>query len=143
MGKLTILALLSVLALAEIVTALRITTTVVEDDNIPEQRSHEQIQTKQQLQHCQTYLREIARRPATRRGQGDRLEQCCNDLRSLDQECRCQGLQQAILHQQQQQQQQTHQGEGFQERLLKEAETLPSKCDTTPRTCSFQRPRWI
>ncbi|XP_047335979.1 2S seed storage albumin protein-like [Impatiens glandulifera] len=161
MAKLTIFALLALFALAHVATAFRTIVTVIEEEEDfnparPQQRCQEQIQRQQQLRHCQMHLKEKSRRQSsvlemsTDNNDDDQeqyLDQCCQQLRNIDEQCRCKGLQEAVR---QQQQQQTRGGERGQteqrqkQRIIEEAERLPSRCDVSPRSCTFERsPRWF
>ncbi|XP_047331371.1 2S seed storage albumin protein-like [Impatiens glandulifera] len=158
MAKLTILALLALFAIAHLATAFRTTVTVVEEEDFnparPQQRCQEQIQRQQQLRHCQMYLKEKSGRRSSvlemstdnNDDQDQYLDQCCQQLRNLNEQCRCKGLQEAVR----QQQQQTRGGERGQteqsqkQRIVDEAERLPSRCEVSPRSCTFERsPRWF
>ncbi|XP_047335981.1 2S seed storage albumin protein-like [Impatiens glandulifera] len=160
MAKLTILALLALFALAHVATAFRTTVTVIEEEEDfnparPQQRCQEQIQRQQQLRHCQMHLKEKSRRQSSvltmstddnNEDEEQYLDQCCQQLRNLDEQCRCKGLQEAVR----QQQKQTRGGERGQteqrqkQRIIEEAERLPSRCDVSPRSCTFERsPRWF
>ncbi|XP_047320784.1 2S seed storage albumin protein-like [Impatiens glandulifera] len=160
MAKLTIFALLALFALAHVATAFRTTVTVVEEEEDfnparPQQRCQEQIQRQQQLRHCQMHLKEKFRRQSSvlamstddnNEDEDQYLDQCCQQLRNLNEQCRCKGLQEAVRQQQQQtrgeERGQTEQRQ--KKKIVEEAERLPSRCDVSPRSCTFERsPRWF
>ncbi|KAI8552753.1 hypothetical protein RHMOL_Rhmol06G0291700 [Rhododendron molle] len=146
MAKLTILAaaLVAFLAIAE-ATRTTITTTVVEEDNPgQQQRCREQIQRQQNLRDCQRFLQQQARG-----GGGDdiamitadvpnprqqQLRQCCQQMENLNEQCRCEGVREAVR---QQREQGEMQGEGMRQ-MMQEAENLPSRCNLSPRRCQIQ-----
>ncbi|PSS16262.1 2S sulfur-rich seed storage protein large chain 2 like [Actinidia chinensis var. chinensis] len=139
MAKLTFLAtaLVALLAIGS-VSAHRttITTTVVEEENPGQQQCREQIQRQQNLRHCQMYLAqgrdqyEVAM--ATDRNQQQHLRECCQQLRSMDEECRCEGVRMAV-RQQQGQREREEMGQ-----VMQKAQDLPSKCNLSPRRCQIQ-----
>ncbi|GFZ06544.1 hypothetical protein Acr_18g0007140 [Actinidia rufa] len=116
MAKLTFLAtaLVALLAIGS-VSAHRttITTTVVEEENPGQQQCREQIQRQnpQRQQH---------------------LRECCQQLRSIDEECRCKGVRMAMR-------QQKGQWESEEMRqVMQKAQDLPSRCNLSPCRCEIQ-----
>ncbi|GAA0153577.1 hypothetical protein LIER_42207 [Lithospermum erythrorhizon] len=127
-SKLTVFAALFVCFLVVADASLRLTTTVVEDQENPQQRRQSQ-QCQQQVQrqrirNCQDYIVQQQRESSGRwdddndlefedemnpqiRGQGQEyLDQCCQELEQIDRQCRCQALQEIARQAQQEQQQQ-------------------------------------
>ncbi|KAG5546391.1 hypothetical protein RHGRI_018542 [Rhododendron griersonianum] len=92
----------ALLALAH-ATRTTITTTVVEEENPgQQQRCREQIQRQQNLHDCQRYLQQQAREyevaMITNQNpqQQQQLRQCCQQLENLDDQCRCEGIREAV-----------------------------------------------
>ncbi|KAG5546394.1 hypothetical protein RHGRI_018545 [Rhododendron griersonianum] len=147
MAKLAILAaaLVAFLAIAE-ATRTTITTTVVEEGNPgQQQRCREQIQRQQNLRDCQRFMMQQARGgggydvamitadvPNPRQQQ--QLRQCCQQLENLNEQCRCEGVREAVRHQREQGEMQ---GEEMRE-MMQEAENLPSRCNLSPRRCQIR-----
>ncbi|XP_057506580.1 2S sulfur-rich seed storage protein 1-like [Actinidia eriantha] len=139
MAKLTFLAtaLVALLAIGS-VSAHRttITTTVVEEENPGQQQCREQIQRQQNLRHCQMYLAqgrdqyEVAM--VTDRNQQQHLRECCQQLRSIDEECRCEGVRMAVRQQQGQREREEMR------QVMQKAQDLPSRCNLSPRRCEIQ-----
>lgn len=141
MAKLTILAaaLVALLALAQ-ATRTTITTTVVEEENPgQQQRCRQQIQREDNLRDCQRYLQQQARRydvamitnPNPQQQQQQQLQQCCQQLENLDDQCRCEGVREAVR--QQGRMQREEMGE-----MMQEAENLPSRCNLSPHRCQIR-----
>ncbi|PSS06160.1 2S sulfur-rich seed storage protein large chain 1B like [Actinidia chinensis var. chinensis] len=144
MVKLTILAaaFVALLALASVSShRTTITTTVVEEEENPgqQQQCREQIQSQQNLRHCQMYLAQVGRdyydvAMVTDRNpqQQQHLRECCQQLQKIDEECRCEGVRMAV-RQQQGQREREEMGQ-----IMQMAQDLPSKCNLSPRRCQIQ-----
>lgn len=146
MAKLTILAaaFVALIAFAQ-ATRTTITTTVVEEEEKPgqQQRCRQQIQREDNLRDCQMYLQQQMRgrydkvamiTETNPHQQQQQLRMCCQQMENLDEQCRCEGLTEAMRQQR---------GEGqMQEEMMREmmqqAENLPSKCDLSPRLCQMR-----
>ncbi|PKI55884.1 2S albumin-like [Punica granatum] len=120
-------------------------TTMVLEDNDDENQSRrggrqqcrEQIQRQQQLFHCQQVLTRGGRYIVLgMRGAEDSnpesLQQCCQQLRQVEEQCRCQGIEEIV---QIQQQQGRLQGQRLRE-VIQTAENLPNMCRLSPQRCS-------
>ncbi|XP_062081229.1 2S seed storage albumin protein-like [Humulus lupulus] len=128
-------ALLAALLLVAHAVAFRTTITTVEstdDDNYSssEQECRQQVQ-RQGLSHCRMFMRE-----KMHGGRYDEIEnysqhfdQCCAQLRNVNERCRCPALEMEIEREQM----------GSQEKqLMKEsARDLPSMCKMGPQSCHF------
>ncbi|CAN1258097.1 2S seed storage protein 5 [Linum perenne] len=68
-----------------------------------------------------------------------KFNMCCNQLRRMDRECTCLGLERAVqtLLQQHQRGYQSTRGTLDIQSALRLAETLPGKCVTTPSSCKI------
>ncbi|CAK9147173.1 unnamed protein product [Ilex paraguariensis] len=132
------------LALLFLATASRttITTTVVEEGNPREsQECREQIQREQQLPHCQRYLSqrspyELVLNPREQEEQEQHLRQCCQQLQNIDEECRCEAVNEAVRQRQRQQEG----GRQAEERRQVEqrAQDLPRRCNLEPQQCQIR-----
>ncbi|KAK2984810.1 hypothetical protein RJ640_004635 [Escallonia rubra] len=150
MAKLTILAaaLLALLALAEASTyRTTITTTTIEEENPrgsgSQERCRRQFQQQQQLRHCQMYTRQgrqydaelaLAMVDGVNPQQQQHLRECCQQLRNVDEQCRCQAIREMVRQQQM--------GGGSQQEEMKEmaqkAQYLPRKCNMEPQQCQIR-----
>ncbi|KAK3021277.1 hypothetical protein RJ639_047268 [Escallonia herrerae] len=150
MAKLTILAaaLLALLALAEASTyRTTITTTTIEEENPhhggSRQRCREQFQQQQQLRHCQMYMRQgspydaglaLAMVTGVNPQQQQHLRECCQQLRNIDEQCRCEAIRQMVRQQQM--------GGGSQQEQIQEmaqkAQYLPRRCNMEPQQCQIR-----
>lgn len=147
MAKLTIVAalLVSLLAIGEASTyRTTITTTTIEEDNPSgrqTERCRQEVQT-QQLTHCQMYLRSSQRssyndmtlRMVVNPQQMQHLQECCEQLEKVDQQCRCEAIKEIVRKQQQQGQ---VQGERM-EQMVQKARELPRMCHMEPQECQIQ-----
>ncbi|KAK3024301.1 hypothetical protein RJ639_043163 [Escallonia herrerae] len=148
MAKLTILAaaLLALLALAEASTyRTTITTTTIEEENPrgggSRQRCQEQFQ--QQLRHCQMYMRQgspydaglaLAMVVGVNPQQQQHLRECCQQLRNIDEECRCEAIRQMVRQQQMGGGSQQEQMQG----MAQKAQYLPRRCNMEPQQCQIR-----
>ncbi|XP_059283199.1 2S sulfur-rich seed storage protein 2-like isoform X1 [Lycium ferocissimum] len=137
MAKISLVAAL-LLCLLAVATANTFTVTVKEDDmeNQGSQRCQEQIQ-RQRLNHCRMYLsrsRQYELSMVTDDDESNQaqehLQQCCQELRNMDTQCRCQALRRMVS---QEQGTQGHQAE----RMLGRARYLPRMCNIQPTQCRF------
>ncbi|KAJ9537934.1 hypothetical protein OSB04_030667 [Centaurea solstitialis] len=154
MAKLTLLALTIATLLALASAHKTIVTTVLEEDDTfdttnPSSQQQQQQQhcgrhlQGQQLRQCQTHLQN--QNPSQQQQQT--LQQCCQELRNIDQQCQCRAVKKIFAEVQQQQQQQQQQQEtgpfGSQQtqRLKQKAENLPNQCNLqTRRQCQIKTP---
>ncbi|XP_016453453.1 2S sulfur-rich seed storage protein 2-like [Nicotiana tabacum] len=142
MAKLSVVAalLLCLLAVASANT-FTVTTTVTEDDieNQGSQRCQEQIQ-RQRLNYCRMYLSRsrqyygdelsmMTDDKESNQGQ-EHLQQCCQELRNMDTQCRCEALRRMVT------QQRGGRGQDA-ERMSERARYLPRMCNIQPTQCRF------
>ncbi|KAH7844804.1 hypothetical protein Vadar_031834 [Vaccinium darrowii] len=143
MAKLTILAVafVALIAFAQ-ATRTTVTTTVLEEEDNPgqQQRCRQQIQREDNLRDCQMYLQQQMRgrydkvAMITETNPHQQLRQCCQQMENLDEQCRCEGLREAMRQQRGQGQMQ----EEMMREMMQQAENLPSKCDLSPRRCQIR-----
>ncbi|CAL5390530.1 unnamed protein product [Camellia sinensis] len=142
MAKLAILALalLALVALSQ-TSAFRTTiTTTVDEEREPrgesqQQRCREQFQKQQQLRDCQRYLAQQARRFANPKRREQGLDECCDQLEKMDQDCQCENLREAIR----QRQQQEGEKKGEERRQMEQAaEDLPQRCGLSSERCQIE-----
>ncbi|PSS16261.1 2S sulfur-rich seed storage protein large chain 2 like [Actinidia chinensis var. chinensis] len=141
MAKLTFLAtaLVALLAIGSVSAhQTTITTTMVEEENPGQQKCREQIQRQQNLRHCQMYLAqgrdqyEVAMVTDRNPQQQQHLRECCQQLRSIDEECRCEGVRMAVRQQQGQREREEIR------QVMQKAQDLPSRCNLSPHRCEIQ-----
>ncbi|KAL3733594.1 hypothetical protein ACJRO7_023027 [Eucalyptus globulus] len=115
-----------------------ITTVEIDEDNERSRRGscHEQVQT-QGLEQCEQLMMDIGR-GGSRMGGGERerlmhskhFRPCCQQLRQVEERCRCQGIRQVVREEQSE-----FSREGMQ-RVARSARDLPSACGfSSPRRC--------
>ncbi|KAG8376720.1 hypothetical protein BUALT_Bualt09G0093200 [Buddleja alternifolia] len=152
------LALTAVLlaALVALATATTYTTTVTtttfddsEENPRESQQCRQQVQGRQ-FQSCQRYL--TSRRsgggqevellemttdnPRQQEEEQQHLRQCCQQLRNVDQQCRCEAIRHAVR--QTQQGGGSYQGEQMQQ-VYQKARSLPQRCNMrSPRQCEIR-----
>ncbi|KAL7218065.1 hypothetical protein ACSBR2_011353 [Camellia fascicularis] len=138
MAKLAILALalLALVAFSQ-TSAFRTTiTTTVDEEREPrgesqQQRCREQFQKQQQLRDCQRYLAQQVQRFANPKRREQGLDECCDQLEKMDQDCQCENLREAIRQRQQQ--------EGEKRRHMEQAaEDLPQRCGLSSERCQIE-----
>ncbi|KAH7861389.1 hypothetical protein Vadar_025511 [Vaccinium darrowii] len=125
-------------------TRTTITTTVVEEEENPgqQQRCRQQIQREDNLRDCQMYLMQqmrggydkVAMIKTESNPHQQQLRMCCQQMENLDEQCRCEGLREAMRQQRGQGQIQ----EEEMREMMQQAENLPSKCDLSPRRCQMR-----
>ncbi|XP_062080647.1 2S seed storage albumin protein-like [Humulus lupulus] len=154
MTRLTILAAagLLVAVLFVVNTSVRahrttITTVEIESENPePYQRCEEQIR-RQNLRQCQQYIREGRGQYGVLEfnneaenyissSQTQELQQCCNQLKRMDQQCQCEAMTH-IMRQQRRQQGQQLSGERLQQ-MVQRAQNLPRVCGSGPQQCDVR-----
>ncbi|CAN1174267.1 2S seed storage protein 5 [Linum perenne] len=153
MAKLMIsVALLLLMAVAS-EASVRTTVIIDEAEDINQGYSSrgscmQQLQEQGYLNHCQQYLiqeavpsggRGWSRETWGRQDPQGKFNMCCNQLRRMDRECTCLGLERAVqtLLQQHQRGYQSTRGTLDIQSALRLAETLPGKCVTTPSSCKI------
>ncbi|GJX64204.1 2S seed storage protein-like protein [Tanacetum coccineum] len=144
MAKLIVLALAFAAIVAFASAYSTIVTTTFEDDNqYSPQRCTQRLQG-QRFNQCQKYLQQ---------GQGafdqwwpfsqqseQGVEQCCNELERVDQQCQCAAVQQVYQKAQQMQGQQggLFGGQKIQQ-LREKAQNLPNRCNLRVQSCPLPR----
>ncbi|XP_060964943.1 2S seed storage albumin protein-like [Cannabis sativa] len=129
------LALFAALMLVAHAVAFRTTITTVETDDVEnysrsgsEQECRRQ---RQDLNHCRMYMREKMHGRFEEEDEignySQHLDQCCSQLRNVNERCRCPALEMEI---------QKEQGQDKQ-RMMESARNIPSMCGMQPRTCQF------
>ncbi|XP_062170565.1 2S seed storage albumin protein-like [Alnus glutinosa] len=145
MARLATLATLfaALLLVAHAAAAFHTTVTTVDvDDNIENQQRRgescrEQVQRQQNLNHCQRYMRQQCESGSFEDGnQQQHLQQCCQQLRRMDEQCRCEGLRQVVR-----QQQGELRGEEMRE-MMECARHMPNQCHLSPQRCEI-RSAWF
>ncbi|KAI4341078.1 hypothetical protein MLD38_025848 [Melastoma candidum] len=141
----TLAALLAGLMLVSLAAASAVTKVEVdlgEDENSSRRfrggGCRDQLEMVDELRSCEDFLRQQARQGGRRFGGGRfgsrRLQDCCEELRQVDDHCRCQGLREIVRDQQQMR--------GFggeREQLERIAEDLPRMCGVGPGRCDIRR----
>ncbi|POO00444.1 Napin/ Bra allergen [Trema orientale] len=127
-----------------------ITTVEIESNNLPTQRCEDQIR-RQNLRECEQYIRQGRRDDygvlalkgeeeenysGGQQQQWQQLQQCCNQLRQMDQQCQCEAMSH-IVRQQRQRQGQQIRGEQLRQ-MLQRAQNLPNECGTGPQHCDVR-----
>ncbi|KAL8205582.1 hypothetical protein R6Q57_009133 [Mikania cordata] len=122
-----------------------IVTTTIEDDNpISRQRQCSQQLQGQRLRQCRMYLQQ-GQSPyevdIRRQGQQQIVQQCCQELQNIDEQCQCEAIKQVFRDVQQQQQGQQVGPFGGQrtQQLKQKAQTLPNVCNLQTRQCQIGR----
>ncbi|KAL8237778.1 hypothetical protein R6Q59_018859 [Mikania micrantha] len=144
MAKQLIALVLAFTALVAFATAhTTIVTTTIEDDNpVSRQRQCSQQLQGQRLNQCRMYLQQ-GQSPyevdIRRQGQQQRVQQCCQELQNIDEQCQCEAIKQVFRDVQQQQQGQQVGPFGGQrtQQLKQKAQTLPNVCNLQTRRCQI------
>ena len=145
MAKLAILALaLFALIALDQASAFRTTITTTVDEETAaanpqgesqQQSCREQFQQQQQLRDCQRYMAQQAQRFANPKRREQGLDECCDQLEKMDQDCQCENLREAIR----QRQQQEGEKRGEERRQMEQAaEDLPQRCGLSSERCQIE-----
>ncbi|KAI3716240.1 hypothetical protein L6452_23444 [Arctium lappa] len=137
MAKLTVLIAFTIATLLAVTSAHRtIITTTIEDDTFDTSRKQQCMQhlQGQQLQQCQIHLQQ----PEQSQQQQQTLQQCCQELQNVDEQCRCKAVKQVFGEVQQQQQQRQQQQTGPFGSPSQEIQKLKQKAENLPRQCNLQ-----
>ncbi|KAI4378307.1 hypothetical protein MLD38_015802 [Melastoma candidum] len=158
MAKVAALSALLAALLFVSLAAATTTVTTVQVNEAEENRRYgsrescrEQLEIADELRDCEDFLREQVRRGGFRGrrfggvdpygsggrfgGESRRLRECCQQLRQVDDRCRCQGLREILREQQQQLR-------GFgeeREDLERITENIPQICGVSPGRCDIRR----
>ncbi|KAK6139967.1 hypothetical protein DH2020_026280 [Rehmannia glutinosa] len=144
--KITLAAALLV-ALVAVATATTYTTTVTTTTFDEEGNPGQQQQCQRQLQgrqfrSCQRYLSqrspyneedEVLEMSTGNPGQQMHLSQCCQQLKNVNEQCRCEAIRHAVR-----QLQQGGQEEMGQSQVYQRATELPRKCNMRPQQCQIR-----
>ncbi|KAL0449833.1 UNVERIFIED_CONTAM: 2S albumin [Sesamum latifolium] len=123
------------IALIVVLLAAATTAEEIVNPGRESQRCRQQIE-RQRLNSCREYLIDSSRSVRMEGGNQGRswreeFPRCCEALEQIDEQCRCQAVQQVV---QQQRQGGELQGREMQE-MLQTAQSLPSLCRISPRYC--------
>lgn len=137
-ATLAALLLVALVAIAEAITYTTITTTTTDEEAAinPRVCGGERTQCQQEIpmqkmSHCRMYIQsqESMRMAVNSRGMEQHFRQCCQQLRDIDRECRCDAIKMVM------QQQRT----GEMEEMMRKAMELPQRCGVdVPRQCDMQ-----
>nr|ARD06072.1 PawS-like protein 1b [Streptoglossa macrocephala] len=130
-----------------------VTTTTVEDngrwfiDSLETNTRGSQGQCRrqiqgQQLDHCQMHLSQGMIRMTVENRSQQHLDQCCNQLQRVQEQCQCEAIQQMVEQVYRQQQQQQQYG-GQQQQILRKAQMLPNQCNLRVQQCPIRIPRGV
>jgi hypothetical protein len=128
----TLAALFAALLLVAHAAAFRttITTVNIDEEGRGGESCREQVQRQQNLNHCQRFMRQQSHSGNQMQQQG--FQQCCQQLRQMDERCRCEGLRQAVMQQLGQ-----LRGEEMQD-IVESARDLPNQCRLSPQRCEIR-----
>ncbi|KAL0338635.1 UNVERIFIED_CONTAM: 2S albumin [Sesamum angustifolium] len=140
------LLLVAMVALASATTyTTTVTTTAIDDEaNQQSQQCRRELQGRQ-FRSCQMYLSQ-GRSPyggddavlemSTGNQQSEQsLRECCQQLRNVDERCRCEAIRHAVR---QQQQEGGSYQEGQSQQVYQRARDLPRRCNMRPQQCQFR-----
>ncbi|KAG8383934.1 hypothetical protein BUALT_Bualt04G0065600 [Buddleja alternifolia] len=109
-----------------------VTTTMINEEN-PRQMCQQQIQGRQFI-HCRMFLQSQQQHAQSEEGTmsnpPETLMQCCQQLRGVDMQCRCDAIRQMMMK--------AGGGEGSQQLMMPTAKYLPRICNMGPHICQFQ-----
>ncbi|KAK1440020.1 hypothetical protein QVD17_05845 [Tagetes erecta] len=132
MAKLIALALAFTALVAFATAHTTIVTTTIEDENpISSQRQCSQHLQGKRFNQCRMFLQQTDNRQS---GQQQIMQQCCQELQNVDEQCQCEAVKQVFRDVQRQHQigpfgsQQTQQ-------LKQKAQMLPNQCNLQTRQC--------
>ncbi|XP_047335372.1 2S sulfur-rich seed storage protein 2-like [Impatiens glandulifera] len=143
MMKLTIVSALLVvvvLTMGEASTAFR--TIIIEEETATgsnprgmEDMCVDQLMSQQMLSQCQMCVEKMVHKSLMNpmRGEEECMDMCCQQLRSMDEECRCVGFKSAVRMQMQR-----VTSKRIDEKIMREAERMYSQCNLSPRTCHMR-----
>ncbi|MFS7984701.1 putative bifunctional inhibitor/plant lipid transfer protein/seed storage helical [Helianthus anomalus] len=150
MAKLIVLALAFAALVAFATAHTTIITTTIEDENpISGQRQCSQRLQGQRLNQCRMFLQqgqipfELDNPQMGQQQQQQILQQCCQQLQNVEEQCQCEAVKQVFREAQQQvQQQQGPQSVPFvhsqqAQRLKQKAQILPNVCNLQSRRCEI------
>ncbi|XP_048130344.1 2S seed storage albumin protein-like [Rhodamnia argentea] len=123
------------LVMSHVASAHRTIITTVEIDEDDERRGsgscHEQVQTEG-LEQCEQLFHDIGQ-GGSQLMESQHFRPCCQELRQVEQQCRCRGIRQVVREEQSEFR---HQG---MQRVVKSARELPSACGfSSPHHCEIR-----
>ncbi|KAL6507730.1 hypothetical protein OROGR_023925 [Orobanche gracilis] len=143
--------LVALVAMASATTyTTTVTTTTFEEEGNPGQQQQCQRQLQgRQFRSCQRYLSSQKSRPYTEEdedvlqmmGTGNRgqrqqsLQECCHQLKNVDEQCRCEAIRCTVRQMQQKEGQQQI---GESQQVYQKAMDLPRKCNMRPQHCPMK-----
>ncbi|KAI3810016.1 hypothetical protein L1987_19622 [Smallanthus sonchifolius] len=136
MAKLIVLALaFAFAALVAFATAqTTIFTTIIEDENpVSQQRQCSQRLQGQRFNQCRMYLQQ-GQSPFEDNRQQQGIQQCCQELQNIEEQCQCEAVKKVFRDVQQQQGQF---GSQQTRRLKQKAQMLPNQCNLQARQCQI------
>ncbi|KAG8383910.1 hypothetical protein BUALT_Bualt04G0063200 [Buddleja alternifolia] len=120
------------LSLAEAARYTTTVTTTMDEEEVenPRQMCQQQIQGCQ-FRHCRMFLQSQQQLEVeTMSNPPETLMQCCQQLRGVDMQCRCDAIRQMMMK--------AGGGEGSQQMMMPTAKYLPRICNMGPHVCEFQ-----
>nr|GEX66165.1 2S seed storage protein-like [Tanacetum cinerariifolium] len=139
MAKLIVLALAFAALVAFASAYTTIVTTTIDDQQIPYTRQSQQCQQQlqqKQFNQCHMYLQQgqgfFEDNRSGQKQQSQILQQCCNELQNVHQQCQCEAVKQVF---QDVQQIQGQVGAQQIRQLKQKAQKLPNKCNLQVQSC--------
>ncbi|KAI3810021.1 hypothetical protein L1987_19627 [Smallanthus sonchifolius] len=137
MAKLMILALAFAALVAFATAHTTIVTTTIEDENpVSTQRQCSQRLQGQRFNQCRMYLQQ-GQSPFEDNRQQQGIQQCCQELQNIEEQCQCEAVKQVFRDVQQQHQQQGQFGAQQTQQLKQKAQMLPNQCNLQSRQCQI------
>ncbi|KAK1440018.1 hypothetical protein QVD17_05843 [Tagetes erecta] len=131
MAKLLALALAFAALVAFATAHTTIITTTIQDENpISSQRQCSQRLQGKQFNQCRMFLQQTDNRQS--RQQQQLIQQCCQELQNVDEQCQCEAVKQVLQDVQRQQQ-----GQFSSQQLKQKAQMLPNQCQLQTRQCQI------
>ncbi|KAI3810019.1 hypothetical protein L1987_19625 [Smallanthus sonchifolius] len=114
-----------------------IVTTTIEDEN-PQRQCSQRLQG-QRFNQCRMYLQQGQSpfKDNRQRGQQQGIQQCCQELQNIEEQCQCEAVKKVFRDVQQQQQQQGQLGAQQTQQLKQKAQMLPNQCNLQSRQCQI------
>ena len=156
-ARTTVIAAMLATALLAVagVSGFRATITAIIDEEL-DQDAGEQQQTQhkcrqqirpQRLQQCRQFLQQQSQESPyepvllnQEEKQQQPLWQCCQQLKNVDEQCRCEAVKQVVQQLQQGEGPYGQQGPQKQQQILQKARQLPGLCNLQPKECQIQPP---
>ncbi|KAM7254770.1 hypothetical protein ACFE04_020011 [Oxalis oulophora] len=135
MAKLSVLAIS--FALLFLVATATVTITTVEIDEANPSRSCQQQIKGRPLTSCEEFLKECSRSPRMMMLESEsrcsqQKQDCCDEMKEMDEQCRCQGIKKMM------QRQQGQMGQQQMEKMTEKAMDLPRMCRMGPGSCEMR-----